>query len=354
LFLPKEIYYSPLHIQIDVTTYCNLQCKMCYAKKIILPQENNKHLTFEQFKHIIDTIKPLSVNMAANGEPFLNPQIFDMIKYANSKKIKTITSSNFILPKETIKKIIPAGLDILKISIDGHNEELYEKIRGKNFNLLIENIKFLQQLVSETKDNKPQLRFDFVIMKDNYHHIVDFIYFSEKFGVKYIYFHPIDIREYDEIKKKEIVEGVEMKELEQQILDGIKLAKKLKINTNLAAIKKHFEIMKHLYSGKDSKVKRKVCILPWMSVFINISGEVSPCCAIYPYKNISFGNIFDNDFNNVWNSEKAKLMRDEFKKLKNYDIYEACKYCLPMEVSTIINVSKTFPEYWRNILKLKK
>jgi len=39
-------------------------------KKIILPQENNKHLTFEQFKHIIDTIKPLSVNMAANGEPF--------------------------------------------------------------------------------------------------------------------------------------------------------------------------------------------------------------------------------------------------------------------------------------------
>jgi len=33
LFLPKEIYYSPLHIQIDVTTYCNLQCKMCYAKK---------------------------------------------------------------------------------------------------------------------------------------------------------------------------------------------------------------------------------------------------------------------------------------------------------------------------------
>jgi|YNPMSStandDraft_1061717.scaffolds.fasta_scaffold01789_6 MoaA/NifB/PqqE/SkfB family radical SAM enzyme len=46
LFLPKEIYYSPLHIQIDVTTYCNLQCKMCYAKKIILPQENNKHLTF--------------------------------------------------------------------------------------------------------------------------------------------------------------------------------------------------------------------------------------------------------------------------------------------------------------------
>lgn len=274
LFLPPKVKLYPPHIQVDVTTYCNLKCTMCYSKKIISKEENNKHLTLEQFKHIIDVIKPLSVNMAANGEPFLNPQIFDMINYAKEKKIQTITSSNFVLSKEIIRKIVSSGLDILKISIDSPYKETYEKIRGRNFDQLIENIEYLQKLIAEMRTFRPQIRFDFVIVKDNYRQIVDFLYFAKKFNVGYVYFHPVDIREYDEIKKNEVVDGVEVDKLKQQLEKGIKLSKVLKIETNLVAIEKRFEVVRQLYSGKINKVKRKVCVLPWVSVFISVSGEV--------------------------------------------------------------------------------
>ena len=64
------------------------------------------------------------------GEPYLNPEFLDMVKFANTKKIYTATSTNaHYLNDANARKTIESGLDRLIISIDGTTQEVYEQYR---------------------------------------------------------------------------------------------------------------------------------------------------------------------------------------------------------------------------------
>jgi len=80
------------------------------------------------YKNIIDTLSPwLFYQMIYfQGEPFLHPQIFNIIKYAHQQKIYTCTSTNgHFITHENAQRIIESGLDKIIISVDGVNKETY-------------------------------------------------------------------------------------------------------------------------------------------------------------------------------------------------------------------------------------
>ena len=74
------------------------------------------------------------------GEPYLNPQFLDMVKYASGKKIYTATSTNaHYLNEANAKKTIESGLDRLIISIDGTTQDVYQQYRvGGNLEKVLE------------------------------------------------------------------------------------------------------------------------------------------------------------------------------------------------------------------------
>ena len=58
------------------------------------------------------------------GEPFLNPDFLEMVKYAHDKGIYTATSTNaHYLTDEKAKRTGESGLDRLIISIDGTTQD---------------------------------------------------------------------------------------------------------------------------------------------------------------------------------------------------------------------------------------
>src|SRR5690349_24821473 len=64
------------------------------------------------------------------GEPYLNPDFLDMVKYASKKKIYTATSTNaHYLDDNNAKRTIESGLDRLIISIDGTTQDVYKQYR---------------------------------------------------------------------------------------------------------------------------------------------------------------------------------------------------------------------------------
>ena len=60
-------------IYIEITNICNLQCPFC-------PPHNreNKYMTFEEFKTILDKIKPYTkhIYLHVKGEPLLHIRVF--------------------------------------------------------------------------------------------------------------------------------------------------------------------------------------------------------------------------------------------------------------------------------------
>ncbi|MDP8297408.1 MAG: hypothetical protein RAP41_04410, partial [Candidatus Orphnella occulta] len=76
---PECVSFNPFFVRIETTTRCNLGCKLCVNRSLI----NKKDMSFGQFKIILDKfpyVKTLS--LTGSGEPFLNKDIFNMIKYA--------------------------------------------------------------------------------------------------------------------------------------------------------------------------------------------------------------------------------------------------------------------------------
>ena len=68
----------------------------------------------------------------------------------------------------------------------------------------------------------------------------------------------------------------------------------------------------------------KQCDWPWTSTYLSKTGDIVPCCIIGDEKVESFGNVNDQSFSDIWNSEKYIEFRD---KIKKNEIPEYCKNC---------------------------
>ena len=128
---------TPWVIFVDPSDLCNFRCKFCPTGDLDLMKKVGRRLKvmdFDLYKKIIDDIcefdKPIKVlRLYKDGEPLLNPNFVEMIKYAKDKgcsdKIDTTTNASLLNPKRNLE-IVNAGLDRINISIEGVNEKQYK------------------------------------------------------------------------------------------------------------------------------------------------------------------------------------------------------------------------------------
>lgn len=68
-----------------------------------------------------------------------------------------------------------------------------------------------------------------------------------------------------------------------------------------------------------------ICAAPWVHMYIDPAGNVSPCCTALPVK---YGNTHNNSLKEIWKGKSARLFR---KKLLNGQSQDACKFCYEQE-----------------------
>ena len=164
--LPRIHHVSefPSHVDIELSSLCNLSCPMCYTTTDEFKKKVDRmNIDFDLFKKIIDECAEyhlFSIRLSLRGEAFLNEHIYDMIKYAKEKGIKevsTLTHGGF-LDKEKFEKLIDLGLDWLTISFDGIGET-YNKIRHPlKFDDAIQKIRSYQEIKKRRGVTKPVIK----------------------------------------------------------------------------------------------------------------------------------------------------------------------------------------------------
>lgn len=118
--------YAPLEINIHITDKCNLKCTYCYSN---FYKRKNPDISKENIIRIVDAFKELGVLEVSliGGEPFLHPDISDIIEYIKSKNLlcSTVTNGYFLKRHlEAVKK-----LNMVCVSLDGP-EEINDITRG--------------------------------------------------------------------------------------------------------------------------------------------------------------------------------------------------------------------------------
>src|SRR5678816_1913877 len=99
------------------------------------------------------------------GEPYLNPDFLDMVKYAASKKIYTATSTNaHYLTDAVAKRTVESGLDRLIISIDGTTQDVYQQYRvGGKLDKVLQGAANIVKWKKELKSKTPFVIFQFLV-----------------------------------------------------------------------------------------------------------------------------------------------------------------------------------------------
>lgn len=155
----------PTHIDLELSNACNLSCPMCYTTLDEFKSNVKKAIMdFQLFKKIVDECvqhkSHYSIRLSWRGEPFLNPNILDMIKYAKNKGIRevsTLTHGGFLTP-EKFEELVDIGLDWLTISFDGV-DETYEEIRAPlKYDEAVEKIRKYHEIKKRRHSVKPVIK----------------------------------------------------------------------------------------------------------------------------------------------------------------------------------------------------
>ena len=294
---PKGITF-PISITIEPTTACNLGCPECPSglKQFTRPEGNLKQKLHQK---IIDQVyrKTFYLNFYFQGEPYINPNFLEMIKYAHTKKMYTATSTNaHFLNEENAKKTIESGLNRLTISIDGTTQETYESYR-KNGSLekVIEGTKNVIKWKKELKSKIPYIIFQFLVVKPNEHQIEDAKKLATELGVDEIRFKTAQV--YNFKSGNELIPTIEKYARYKKLADGTYRLKNKLLNE---------------------------CWRMWSSCVITWDGKIVPCCFDKDATH-QLGDIEQTNLQQIWKSAaytnfRKTLLTDR----QNIDI---CKNC---------------------------
>ncbi len=126
---------------INTGTLCNIECLNCYIKS----SPTNDQLIYFSLDDAValyDEIKSLNLGTTeigfTGGEPFMNPQLPDMVEAALKRGFKVLVLSNAMQPmqrkrvKQELLKLQATYGDklALRISLDHYTKELHEVERG--------------------------------------------------------------------------------------------------------------------------------------------------------------------------------------------------------------------------------
>ncbi|MDO8602990.1 MAG: radical SAM protein [Candidatus Omnitrophota bacterium] len=119
-----------------ITDDCILKCKMCHKwKEDIFIKKKAKIPSLKDWKNCVSSIRGITddsfqINFGG-GEPFLNKDILELVRFCKSKNFKTnIATNGYLIDQEMAKKIADSGLDSVILSLDSLDENTHDYLRG--------------------------------------------------------------------------------------------------------------------------------------------------------------------------------------------------------------------------------
>ncbi len=288
----------PISLSFEPTTSCNLRCPECPSGLRSFTRPTGM-LQKDFFRQTMDEVgKDLTyLIFYFQGEPYLNPEFLDMVKYAHGKKIYTATSTNaHYLTDENAKRTIESGLDRLIISIDGTTQEVYEQYRiGGKLEKVLEGARNIVKWKKELRSAKPFVIFQFLVVKPNEHQIEDVKKLGEEIGVDEVAFKTAQI--YDYANGNDLIPTIDYYSRYAKHEDG------------------KYTIKNKLYNH---------CWKLWHSCVITWDGAVVPCCFDKDATH-QLGDLRETSFKQLWQGGKYQKFRTAL--LKGRGEIDICKNC---------------------------
>jgi radical SAM protein with 4Fe4S-binding SPASM domain len=289
----------PMSISFEPTTSCNLRCPECPSGLRAFTRPTGM-LQNDFFKNTIDQLyKDLYyLVFYFQGEPYLNPEFLQMVKYAGDKGIYTATSTNaHYLTDTNARKTVESGLDRLIISIDGTTQQVYEQYRvGGKLEKVLEGTRNIVRWKKTLGSKTPFIVFQFLVVRPNEHQIAEARQLAEDIGVDDIWLKTAQVYDYARDPN--------------QLIPTLPQYSRYKRNkTGIVEVKN--ALQNH-------------CWRAWHATVITWDGLVVPCCFDKDAQH-TLGDLKGKPFREVWQHKEYKQFRAKLLQSRaNIDICANC------------------------------
>lgn len=308
--ITKEVHHigMPLAVSIEPTNTCNLHCPECPAGIHELTRSTG-FMAEDLFRKAIDQLAPplTYLTLYFQGEPYLNKQIFNYIRYARSRGVFVATSTNgHFFNANSVLQTLDSGLNRLIVSMDGFNRQTYEAYRkGGDFQKVVDGIRLLVNEKKRLKRSSPEIILQCLILRTNEHHLDEIRLLADDLGVDKVSFKTAQF--YDYRNGNPLMP-------ENQKFSRYKL-KNQHPKSNISS-----EISEFVLKNK----LRNSCFRMWSSCVITWDGKVVPCCFD---KDADFqqGDLKSQPFQEIWRGKAYhKFRKTILRKRKSIDICCNC------------------------------
>lgn len=265
-------------IYVEITNKCNLNCSFCSELK-----KEQKEMSIDEFKIVISKIKDYTdyIYLHVKGEPLLHSKLDEILSICDMELIKVNITTNGTLLNDR-KNILLKHNCIRQINVSLHSE-------NKKDNFFEEVFRVCKEL-----STKMFINYRLWNLKDN---ILD--------------------------KKSTLIVDkiIGYYNLSTDFVEKIKNSNNIKIDNNT------FISINNLFDWPDINLNLDIdykCYGLIYHIGILSDGTVVPCC-LDSNGVINLGNIFNNNLNEILNSEIVENMINGFNNNKSYHIL--CKNC---------------------------
>jgi radical SAM protein with 4Fe4S-binding SPASM domain len=261
----------------------------------------------------------------------LNKDIGSILQYIKSRnKLTSIFTNGTVLNRSKQSELIISHFDQLTVSFVSLDGSEHEKFVGTSFTTFDQNIKWLS--------NQPvELNVIEIVTNRNYHQLFDiYTYFIDN-NFRHVTFNFMRDYGMEHIKQHAIISPTEReretwkRQLENMQSCYYRTNVRYTISNNL---KERFEDPLPQQSVRLANTRN--CLQPWNRWFINITGDLRPCCGT---KN-TIGNIFNDK--DIIGNKKHELLKHS---LLTGDFTEECTNCPIATKCTVEELKLSLREY---------
>jgi len=327
--VPFEMEFSKLPVlsEIALTYRCNLACNFCYAgcnctKKMNGKGEMNTEQIKEILRRIFDQAKVPSVSFTG-GEPTLVKELPELVAYAKGLGFRVnLISNGTQIDREKARRLADSGLDSAQISIEATTEALHEKIvqRKGVFQKSINSVRLLRESGIHTHTNTTLSRMN----RNDVLNLPAFVkneLGSDKFSMNLMI--PCGTAA---INDKLVIPYSRVGDIVKKIQD---LSRKEQVEFMW-----YSPVPMCFFNTVSHGLGNKGCSACDGLLSISPKGEVLPCSS---YEE-PVGNLLEQDFNTIWQSDKAILFR------KKGLAPETCRSCSNFSIC-----NGCCPLYWQHV-----
>jgi MoaA/NifB/PqqE/SkfB family radical SAM enzyme len=310
---------GPSHLEIYPTRACNLHCLYCDVPS----RPRVREMTPEKLKSIVKEgceHGAHNIRLVGDGEPFIRKDVtLSLMEFAKQYPIYgTAITNGTLLNNEDLTRLVRMGWDELIFSLDTHDEETQDELRGATgaFRRVVAALRNIKAIKEAHGKKNPAILLSTVISRLNFRQLKGLAELAHELGIDQICFDSLVVyREWMKSLALDDEDKAEFMPIGHWVQENLKLGN---IKSNI-----HFFLDSEALSRTTLQSAKRVdtpCLRPWYSMVVTPDGGVKPCCA-YPDE---IDSVRERSLMEVWRGRAFKGLRKSVLSGEGLPCYSFC------------------------------